>query len=211
MLGAVEVSRACPGACAAAPEGRHCGAMDGPATGYEWADNCPDLDAFCVSVAVGSAPEAVAVAFSADPGGVRSGRFADQWDMKRPDGFGNDTVQIDTVGSAVVCVEANGWAGIDDDRARRLSQAGPYVALYRSVNADMDVVHARAGQVVRRFDPLLYEADGAIPEEDGLAFGVPGGPVSASLALIERLTGVRLTRAWLLEDTHPTFRRDPET
>jgi len=62
---------------------------------------------------------------------------------------------------------------------------------------------------VRRFDPLLYEADGAIPEEEGLPFGVSGA-VSGSFTLVERLTGVRLSQAWLLDDEHPTFLRDPE-
>jgi len=182
--------------------------VDAPETGYGWADGCPDLDAFCVSVAVGSDPAAAVVAFAADPAAERPVRFAEGWWISRSD-FGCDVVQIDVLDGAALCVEPNGWAGVDDDRAAGLSHAGPYAAVYRSVNADMDFVHARAGSVVRRFDPLLYEADGAIPEEEGLPFGVSGA-VSGSFTLIERLTGVRLSQAWLLDDEHPTFLRDPE-
>jgi hypothetical protein len=182
--------------------------MHGPGSEYEWADGCPGLDAFCVSVAVGSDPAAAAAAFAADLGTQRPARLADGWEISQSE-FGNDVVQIDVLGGAAVCMEPNGWAGIDAERAARLSRAGPYVALYRSVNADMDFVHARAGRVVRRFDPLLYDADGAISEEEGLAFGVSGA-ISTSLVLIERLTGVRLARAWILDEEHPTFLRDPE-
>ncbi|HET7170332.1 MAG TPA: DUF6461 domain-containing protein [Gaiellales bacterium] len=183
--------------------------MHAPQAAYEWADGCVELDAFCVSVAVGSDPAEAAAGFAADLSTQRRARFGDGWGISQSS-FGNDVVQIDVLGDAVVCVEPNGWAGIDEDRAARLSRAGPYAALYRSVNADMELVLARAGRLVRRFDPLLYDSDGAIPEEEGLAFGIAGKPVSASLALIERLTGVRLSRDWLLDLERSTFLRDPD-
>jgi len=34
-------------------------------------------------------------------------------------------------------------------------------------------------------------------------------PGQASLALIERLTGVEITREWLLDTPHPTYGIDP--
>jgi hypothetical protein len=121
--------------------------MRAPGSEYAWADGCPGLDAFCVSVAVDCDPAAAAAAFAADPGTRRPARLADGPEISQSD-FGNDVVQIDVLDGAAVCVEPNGWAGIDADRAARLSHAGPYVALYRSVNADMEFVHARAGHVV---------------------------------------------------------------
>jgi hypothetical protein len=81
--------------------------------------------------------------------------------------------------------------------------------VYSSVNADARFVHARGGIVIRVFDPLLYEPEGALAEEAGLPFGEPGRSRAAALALVERLTGVQLRRDWLLDIHHPTYRKDP--
>jgi hypothetical protein len=180
---------------------------------YLWVDGEAAFDAHCTSVALGPSIEAVVEAFAVEPDSRTSGTFAQQLDLSAPypDGFGNDTIQIDPVDGAVVCLEANGWAGVDEGRARVLSAGGVYVSAYRSVNADMQVVCARHGEIIRVFDPLLYDAEGALDEEAGLPFGHPGNPSPAAFALIERLTGVRLTRRLVLEDTHPLYRRDPAT
>ena len=175
---------------------------------YAWSDR--DLDAYCLTIVVGTDEALVLDAFAVDAGSRRTATFVEQWDMSAPGGFGNDTVQIAPLGDAIVCIEANGWAGVDEARAGRLSAGGSYAASYRSVNADMLVVVARDGVVTRTFDPLLYDAAGAIPEEAGLPFGEPGRCASAVFALLERLTGVSITRAWLLETPHPCFRRDAD-
>lgn len=185
--------------------------MDG-VSGYLWVNEEAAFDAHCVSVAVGAATQTVTEAFAVDPASRRDATLAGQIALSTPypDGYGNDTIQIDELAGAVVCIEANGWAGIDEGRARRLSGAGQYVSAYRSVNADMQVVCARGGEIVRVFDPLLYDAEGALEEEAGLPFGHPGQPAPAAFALIERLTGVRLTREWVVDQPHPAYRRDPE-
>jgi hypothetical protein len=179
---------------------------------HAWIDRDPVFDAHCVSVVVGSTIEQVVLEFQADPASVRQVTFAEQRDMGMPypQGFGNDTVQIDSLDDAIVCTEANGWAGVDEHRARALSAHGLHVACYRSVNADMQVVCARSGTLVRSFDPLLYDRAGALPEEAGLPFGEPGASASAAFALVGRLTGIRLTRRWLVDERHPGYRRDPE-
>jgi hypothetical protein len=82
----------------------------------------------------------------------------------------------------------------------------------------MQFLVARSGSIVRDFDPLLYDSDGeselALPEERGLPFPTgddqPLTPGCASLALIERLTGVVIERRWLLDEPHPTYRVSPE-
>lgn len=178
---------------------------------YEWVEGCAELDAYCVAVAVGPDLQAVAEAFGVDPSTTRAATFAGQLELATPypDGFGNDTVGIDRLGDAVIALQANGWAGVEEARATRVSQAGRYAAVYRSVNADMSLVVARDGGMLRAFDPLLYDAEGALDEEAGLPFGHPGSPGAAAFALLERLTGARLTREWVLENRHPTYRRDP--
>jgi hypothetical protein len=186
--------------------------MDDPVAAYSWIELDPVMDAYCISVAVGADAERAAAAFGCDPSSRRMATFAEQWDMAMPypQGGGNDTVQIDMLGTAVVCVEANGWGGVDQARAERLSCGGRYISTYRNVNAVMEVVHAAAGAIVRAFDPLLYDAAGALPEEAGLPFGHPGSPAAAGLAMIERLTGVALTREWLLDLPHPAYLRTPD-
>jgi Family of unknown function (DUF6461) len=168
-------------------------------------------DAYCVSVAVGADVADVVTAFACDPGSRRLATLNQQLDMATPypDGGGNDTVSVDQLPGAVICAELNGWAGVSGERASLLSRRGRYVSVYRNVNAVMQVQYADAGEIVRSFDPLLYDSEGAISEEQGLPFGHPGSPDMAQFVLMERLTAVRLTREWLLETPHPTYRRDP--
>jgi hypothetical protein len=85
--------------------------------------------------------------------------------------------------------------------------------LFRNVNAVMSFQWAVNGAVVRWVDPLLYEnswlAGEPLPEERGLPFGTDQS-LSSAFACAERLTGVRLTQAfledrtdWLAIDHHP--------
>jgi hypothetical protein len=63
---------------------------------------------------------------------------------------------------------------------------------------------------VRIFDPLLYESDGAICRRGEAAVGRAELCSAAAFALVERPTGIELTRSWLLDLPHPAYRRDPE-
>jgi|1186.fasta_scaffold13606_4 hypothetical protein len=127
--------------------------MPEPWSEYQWVDRDPHFDAHCVSIVTGSAADDVVRGFAAHRASARRVTFAEQRGMgaPSPQGWGNDTVQIDVLDGAVICVEANGWAGIDKNRARMLSAGGLHVATYRSVNADMQVTYARAGALVRSF------------------------------------------------------------
>jgi hypothetical protein len=84
-----------------------------------------------------------------------------------------------------------------------VSQGCHLASVYWSVNADVTFTYAEDGVTVACFDPLLIEHPwlGANPESireraHGLRFGVERAR-SDSLALVERLTGVRLDRARL--------------
>ena len=178
---------------------------------YRWVEDDPGFDAFCVSVLLGVSEDEVAEAFAVDRATRRLATFAEQGEMgvPYPEGYGNDTVQIDALGNAVVCIESNGWAGVEGDRARRLPAGGSMVAVYRNVNALMQFMYARQGEIVRSFDPLLYDPAGALDQEAGLPFGHPGSPTAAAFALMEGLTGIPLTRHWLIERAHPAYRRAP--
>ncbi len=189
----------------------HSAEISGPWEAYRWVSSDLRMDAFCIA-AIPSIDAAVVVdSYACHLDSRRDALFQEQYGMAvpYPEGGGNDTVQIDRLGDVVVAMEANGWAGVEDPRPAELSRGGTYVAVYRNVDALMQVVVARRGRVERTFDPLIYDAEGALPDEAGLPFGEPYGADVAMLALLERLTGVRLTQEWVLEQRHPAYTRDP--
>ena len=185
--------------------------MSGPWAPYLWLAEGPQPDAYCATAIEGAWVDRVVEVFACDRATRRDATFAEQAEMSLPypEGWGNDTVQIDQIDGYVLCVENNGWAGTEEPRPQQLSTGGLYVSVYRNVNAVMQVVVARDGAVQRVFDPLLYDADGALPEEEGLPFGEPLLAAAAMWALLERLTGLRVTRDWLLDQPHPAYLRDP--
>jgi hypothetical protein len=179
---------------------------------YRWAQEDDAFDAYCVTVVRGASIDDVIDAFACDRTSRLDAPFAAQRGMSEPypEGWGNDTVQIDVLDGAVVCLEDNGWAGTEDPRPERLSRSGSYAAVFRNVNAVMQVVVAEAAHIRRRFDPLLYDVEGAIAEEQDLPFGDPELATLAMWVLLERVTGLRLTHDWVLEQHHPAYRRDPD-
>ena len=182
---------------------------------YAWLDE-DDSDvvmAACLGVAIGATRDVVLRAFAVEHElGVMS--LAHAWAKSESD-FGCDVVQVARVDSAIVTVEPNGWHGVDGRVAMEISQLGSYAAFFWNVNAQMTFLYARDGSVVRQFDPLLYDEGNdvspALPEERDLPFprdeAASLTPRRAALALLERLTGVRVTRSWLLDEPRPTFRR----
>lgn len=103
-----------------------------------------------------------------------------------------------------VVVEGNGFEATTPGTLERLT-VGSHCAgvIYRSVNADMQFVWAHDGEIVRSFDPLLYDIPGVgdvLPEEGGFRFGF-GSPTASSFALLERLTGLSLTQEFLDDRT----------
>jgi hypothetical protein len=181
---------------------------------YAWLDEDESdvVMAACLGVAVGATRETVLRSFDAeDDLGVMT--LADAW-SRSESGFGSDVVQVAEVDSGIVTIEPNGWHGVDGRVATDLSRDGSYAAFFWNVNAQMRFVYARNGVVVREFDPLLYdegeqaapalaeERDLPFPRDDSLALT----PRRAALALLDLLTGVQVTRPWLLEVPRPTFR-----
>jgi hypothetical protein len=180
---------------------------------YAWLDEASEdiLMAGCLAVATATTEAAVRRRFAVDESSRRVASFEDAWGMSES-GFGNDVVQVGVVGVAVVAVEPNGWHGVDEGVAAELSRAGRYAALFWNVNSVMRFVYAEDGVVRRSFDPLLYDGGNALEEERDLPFPSDSQkegftPHRASLALLERLTGVAITRSWLLDELRPTFRR----
>jgi len=167
----------------------------------------------CLGVVVGLDEAAVLRQLNVDRTSRRVASVCEAWQMSAS-AFGNDIVQVSSIGDAVVTFEPNGWQGVEDGLAVRLSGRGRYAAHFWNVNAVMDFVFAERGSIRRSFDPLLYDGETALPEEVGLPFPLGGDdpliPQRATLALIERLTGVEITRSWLLDEAHPTYRVDPE-
>ena len=186
---------------------------------YAWRDEelNDDLMSGCLGVVVGVEEAKVRELLAVDEGSRRNATVHDAWRLSESD-FGNDLVQISSIGHAIVTFEPNGWHGVGYELAAALSRNGRYAAYFWNVNALMQFVFAEAGEVKRDFDPLLYDNDGARGEGPARRDGSPippsdGGPLTpgrASLALIERLTGIETTREWLLDEPHATYRVDPE-
>ena len=185
---------------------------------FSWLDTgrTGDLDAGCIGVALEADQASVRRCFNVDDASHRNVILREAWQMSESNS-GNDIIQISSVGDAVVSFEPNGWHGVEEEIATALSRGGRYAAYFWNVNAVMQFVFAEGGVVRRDFDPLMYGIDGernrTLPEEIGLPFPIEGDdpptPGQASLALIERLTGVEITRAWLVDEPHPTYRINP--
>lgn len=188
-----------------------------PWSKYAWLDEPSpndDLMAGCLGVVPGVDAAWVKRCLGVEERSCRQATVHEAWKLSESD-FGNDLIQITSIGDAVVTYEPNGWHGVDEELAVALSERGRYAAYFWNVNAVMRFVFAVAGHIRRDFDPLLYDGDPeqALSEELDLPFpsGDPDSltPGQASLALIERLTGVEITMEWLLDAPHPTYRIDP--
>jgi hypothetical protein len=114
-------------------------------------------------------------------------------------------VQVDELDGWTSLIEPFGWAGATPEVLARLSVGGRAVNVYWNVNALMHVGWADDGRIVASFDPLLDDRLGSRePEEAELPFGVPDRALSAAFVLVERLTGIRIEPAWLLDRARPT-------
>jgi hypothetical protein len=114
-------------------------------------------------------------------------------------------VATDELDGWTVLIEPNGWITSLRGTLEALSTGGRAANVFWNVNALMRFGLAVDGVLVRQFDPLLYEADGALPDEADLPFGQPGRSGSAAMGLLMRLTGVEIDERWLLHRQRPTF------
>ena len=145
---------------------------------YAWRDEelNDDLMSGCLGVVVGVEEAKVRELLAVDEGSRRNATVHDAWRLSESD-FGNDLVQISSIGHAIVTFEPNGWHGVGYELAAALSRNGRYAAYFWNVNALMQFVFAEAGEVKRDFDPLLYDNDGARGEGPARRDGSPIAPV----------------------------------
>ena len=172
--------------------------------GYDWADEIMAVAiTFVRGVGWREVGDLIGVQWSTE----RIATFHDaQWqqvDSMAP------VVQAASLGDWLVLVEPNGYLTTMSETAAALSAGGMAVSVFWNVNRLMNLVLAREGAVIRRFDPLLFASTAwgePLPEEAGLVFGeVEPSPLIAALELTERLTGVRVERTWLLDEPRPTW------
>ena len=170
---------------------------------YNWTD---ELEPFCITIAVGAELALVETAFKIIPETRKLTTAAEYSDFAGDMSEGNDVVQINTLSNSVVVIENNGWTGCDLDHSIIKSIGCPvFVSVFRNINSVMQFTYAKNGVLVRQFDPLLYDAEGAIPEEASYSWNLEH-PIVSAFALAETLTGIEMTRAWLLDQAHPTYR-----
>ncbi|SER92561.1 DUF6461 domain-containing protein [Actinokineospora terrae] len=179
-------------------------------TRYAWADTAFDL-AWTLAVTTGRTEYEVLAAY-----GV--GGDAQPTDVTFEAALAEHNEHVDDYGllqltrhdECVLAIEPNGWVGNAPAVARQLaSPSGLFVSVYWSANGDHQIVQARDGQLVGRFDPTFI----------GLPAGandmLPGWvepedfPLdhlkSASLAAVERVTAVAFEESWLTTPL-PTYR-----
>jgi hypothetical protein len=155
------------------------------------------LDAYCFTALLGISADDVAARLRADPVGANRRTFDECfWTVDDP-----QYAQLAPAGDGVILAEHNGWRA--EEEAEALSRGGRLASFYRNVNAVMRFVYAVDGKVQAAFDPLLDSR----PEEGcdprvldpwlrGLPFGLHAAEPCA-MTLLERCTGVRVTRSWL--------------
>jgi hypothetical protein len=164
---------------------------------YAWVAD-ERMDGFCVTAVTGVPLEEVVRRFGGDPATSMQATFAEAFNGVP----GPTSILAGEVGDGVVVAENNGWQGVSDDVVARVARGGRLASYYRNVNAVMAFVHAVDGVVVAFFDPLLDGVPAALADAAaGLDF--EGERVEpACFALLERLTGIQIDRAWLLDESH---------
>ncbi|HEX3336112.1 MAG TPA: DUF6461 domain-containing protein [Jatrophihabitans sp.] len=168
---------------------------------YAWVDDLPELTLALIEFAGG--PEDLFAEVSRSARDLRPDE--DMWQLGADD---LEPMLVGRLGPWLTLLAYNGFLLSLPEVAADASRVGRVVSIYQSVNADMAFVLAEHGDVLRRFDPLLDgpgEGDGEpLPEEAGLPFGRDDQAVwPAAFALLERVTGQRITLAWLTDDDRP--------
>ena len=100
-----------------------------------------------------------------------------------------------------VTIEPNGFRASSEPALLLVADGACAASFFWNVNAVMRFVWVDGGAVIAAFDPLL-EPEAAPPEGADLDFD--GHPRAAAMALLERVSGVALSKGWL-EAPKPTF------
>jgi hypothetical protein len=162
---------------------------------YRWVE---EIEAFCFTALVGLDEDETIRRLGGDPSLVAPPKTFDQcfWPAD-----GTQWAQVGRVNGGLFVAEHNGWRA--EEVAEQLSLGARMACFFRNVQAVMHFVYAVDGEVLAEFDPLLERAaaSGADPRildrvAGDLPFGLFGAESSA-MALLERLTGVRVERGWL--------------
>ncbi|GAA2975456.1 DUF6461 domain-containing protein [Actinokineospora diospyrosa] len=179
-------------------------------TRYAWADTAFDL-AWTLAVTTGRTErEVLAVYGVRDDARPTDVTFEAALEERNEHFDDYGLLQLKRHGEHLVAIEPNGWVGNAPAVAQQLARpTGLFVSVYWSANGDHQIVQARDGQLVARFDPTFI----------GLPAGandmLPGWvepedfPLdhlkSASLAALERVTAVAVEESWLTTPL-PTYR-----
>ena len=182
---------------------------------YEWVSD-DGFDVYCIYIGVYAAPNLVKLvkaAFGIKPETEQLASASEMWKLPDLGDDGNDAVQIGQIGEAVIAYENNGWTGIDEAVIKEIAPTIS-VSLFRKGNAQTRFIYAKHGVILRSFDPVMYNPEGALAEETALNFRpVTDSPYSGAgnearaFQLMEELTGVRLERDWLLKEKRPAYLR----
>ena len=162
--------------------------VDRSVTGYRWVES---LEAYCFTAIVGIDVDEAIRRLGGDPS-VGDRRTFDEcfWAAAGP-----QWVQIGRVSGGVLLAEHNGWRA--EEAVTELSTGARLACFVRDVNAVMRFILADDGRVTADFDPLVDRPPASLgPATDGLPFGLFAAEPSA-LTLLHRVTGVRITSAWL--------------
>jgi hypothetical protein len=172
---------------------------------YDWVR---DVEALTVAYVRGTPLQQVGALLHFDWATERLATFADA-ERQQDHDIASYVVQVEQRDQWLVLIEPNGYLAATPNAVSALSDLDVAVSVYRNVNAQMRFAMYADGVLVRSFDPLLPDLgpEGRpLAEEAGLPFGLEGEiPEAAALTLAERLTGVAIDRAWLLDQTHPTW------
>jgi hypothetical protein len=165
--------------------------------GYGWVEA---LEAYCFTVIVGPRLhiDDTVRRLGGDPDRTEGPRTFEEcfWPAEGP-----QWAQVGPVPGGLLVAEHNGWRA--EEVVEPLSQGARLVCFFRNVHAITHFVYAVDGRILAEFDPLLdhQPASGADPGViDAARRDLPFGLFSAeqsALALLERLTAVRIDPDWL--------------
>jgi hypothetical protein len=156
----------------------------------------------CITVALSAGERDVLDALGADGSAVVQRTFHEAelvWSEEAT------PVQVWTDGSSTVLVEPNGYLASLSDCLEKIARKGEAVSVFWNVNGQMQVMVARDGAVVREFDPLMYDAGDALPEEAGLPFDTEEHALAAALAFLARRTGFVASEVAILGSPRATY------
>ena len=167
---------------------------------YQWVDR---VEAACLTVIVGGSEQAVLAALGAAPETRHMASFRPAEAAWSRD---SAPLQIWSSQKYLVIVEPNGYQASLPETLLAMADGADAVSVFWNINAQMQVAVASHGEIVRTFDPLMYD-DGEPPlsEEHGLTFGSDGAVLPAAFVFLERRTGFVATAVDVVDAEHPTY------